>query len=102
MRVVSTRYITPPENAKGNTNLEKEIIYEGSAGPRELLENLWRQVKAARRAMENSKPDPNAKSVNSLLHLTKAKDTEEVERLEAFWYEMFYLKFCHFFLNTKS
>ncbi|KAG0148440.1 hypothetical protein CROQUDRAFT_654953 [Cronartium quercuum f. sp. fusiforme G11] len=84
MRVISTRYLPVTGKASGESSRQKEITYEGSAGPRELLEKLWRQVKAARRAIDNTKADPYAQNTHPLYHLSKTKETQEVEKLAAF------------------
>ncbi|KAH9819746.1 hypothetical protein DFH28DRAFT_886164 [Melampsora americana] len=86
MRATSSRYLPATTDYTGEGLREKEITYEGSAGPRELLENLSRQVKAARHAMRSSESESQAqvKKSSSLYRLTRGRDEEEVEKLNAF------------------
>lgn len=84
MRETSSRYLPATTNSTAEGTREKEITYEGSAGPRELLENLSRQVKAARHAMRHSESESQVKKGSSLYHLSRGKDDKEVEKLESF------------------
>lgn len=95
MRVSSVRYLTP--KSRGDTTSsnraspvagrrEKEIVFEGSAGPRELLEGILRQVNAAKRSMSGQK-DGDTKQEGlelSYYQSLRSKENEEVEKLEAF------------------
>ncbi|EGG03790.1 uncharacterized protein MELLADRAFT_65352 [Melampsora larici-populina 98AG31] len=84
MRETSSRYLPATANSTGQGTREKEITYEGSAGPRELLENLSRQVKAARHAMRHPESESQLKKAPSLYHLSRDKEDKEVEKLESF------------------
>lgn len=86
MRVVSIKQLPATVTASGRCYSEKEIKYEGSAGPRELLENLSRQVKAAQHVLSKSKLDPNTKSTHAMYHLSKGSGDDDTKKLEAFWY----------------
>lgn len=94
MRVSSVKYSArrPGSASRSSTpqRREKTIVYEGSAGPRELLEGILRQVKAAKHAMSGQKErDLNGGAVDaaelSYYHQLRSKENEEVEKLEAFW-----------------
>ncbi|KDQ64475.1 hypothetical protein JAAARDRAFT_28107 [Jaapia argillacea MUCL 33604] len=56
MVVVSTKVATPKRAAHGGVHIrERTIIYEGSSGPRELLESVVIQAKAAIKGLEGMK-----------------------------------------------
>lgn len=96
MRVSSVQYLAPKSRAGSASSSrassvagrrEKEITFEGSAGPRELLEGILRQVNAAKRSMSGQSRDADSKMEG--LELTyyqtlRSKENEEVERLESF------------------
>ncbi len=37
---------------------ERKVVYEGSSGPRELMESLVIQATAAKKGLQGDKPDP--------------------------------------------
>ncbi|MBW0504927.1 hypothetical protein O181_044642 [Austropuccinia psidii MF-1] len=86
MRVSSSADIVPHHNSTNASQeaiREKEIVYEGSAGPRELLENILRQVKAAKRTMKYTTFTKNNFKY-SLSTRCPEEANQDMEKLESF------------------
>ncbi|KAJ7283680.1 ubiquitin conjugating enzyme family protein [Mycena rebaudengoi] len=56
MTVASVKSVTTRKSTKNTVIRERTVIYEGSAGPRELLEAIVIQANAAIKALEGTKP----------------------------------------------
>ncbi|KAH8830857.1 hypothetical protein DL96DRAFT_1594587 [Flagelloscypha sp. PMI_526] len=65
MMAMPIMVVNSVKTVKGNAKVrEREITYEGSAGPRELLEQIAIQVRAALRGLEGLKPpEPKAQEL---------------------------------------
>lgn len=106
MVVASAKAIAPKKGAsKGQHIRERTIVYEGSSGPRELLEAIVIQAQAALKGLEGTKqPEPETgEMTEEQKRMTcddkgKAKDvgrtlSEENKKL---------LSFCHRILSTAN
>jgi hypothetical protein len=96
MVVSSVKSVAPKKVAKGKAPIrERTIIYEGSAGPRELLEAIVIQAQAAIKGLEGIKtPDPE------VLEMTEEQERELTPSLSDENQRL--LLFCQRILATAS
>lgn len=107
MVVVSVKSITPRKNSPkdGPHIRERTIVYEGSSGPRELLEAIVIQAQAALKGLEGTKPIETTpeEMTEAQKRMTtdtkgKAKETSAVTSDD----NQKLLTFCHRILATAN
>ncbi|OJA14679.1 hypothetical protein AZE42_02395 [Rhizopogon vesiculosus] len=106
MVVASVKSVAPKKVAKGKAPIrERTIIYEGSAGPRELLEAIVIQAQAAIKGLEGIKtPDPEVVEMTEeqkrMTSSAKGKERESTPSLSDENQKL--LSFCRRILATAN
>lgn len=110
MVVVSVKSVNTKKAGRSSRKIrERTIVYEGSSGPRELLESLVIQAQAASRGLEGSipaepAPDEITEEQKRVLHSPvdskgKGKDDEQIKGVEE---NVRLLEFCHRIIATAA